>query len=160
MIDKEYLLKLLKRETATTVKVMRTFPGDKLAFSPHERSSTAKEIMSTCVFGMYLINAYVFGENLDRSIFRTYSPDKLSTLVADFEKASAHVIDGIEKMSEADMKKPVEFAGNKSSAEEFVFFMLQDQIHHRGQLSVYIRLAGGKVPSIYGPSADDPPRKG
>ena len=34
--------------------------------------------------------------------------------------------------------------------------MICDRIHHRGQLSVYVRMAGGKVPSIYGPSADDP----
>ena len=33
---------------------------------------------------------------------------------------------------------------------------LFDAIHHRGQLSVYLRPMGGKVPSIYGPSADDP----
>jgi uncharacterized damage-inducible protein DinB len=41
-------------------------------------------------------------------------------------------------------------------AESFLWFMLHDQIHHRGQLSVYVRMAGGKVPSIYGPSADEP----
>jgi uncharacterized damage-inducible protein DinB len=34
--------------------------------------------------------------------------------------------------------------------------MLMDSIHHRGQMSVYLRCAGGKVPSIYGPSADEP----
>jgi len=39
---------------------------------------------------------------------------------------------------------------------DFADFMLGDQIHHRGQLSVYLRMAGGKVPSIYGPSADEP----
>jgi len=33
--------------------------------------------------------------------------------------------------------------------------VLMDQVHHRGQLSVYTRLAGGKVPSIYGPSGDE-----
>ena len=32
-----------------------------------------------------------------------------------------------------------------------------DQIHHRGQFSIYLRMAGGKVPSIYGPSADAEP---
>jgi len=37
-----------------------------------------------------------------------------------------------------------------------MWFMLLDSIHHRGQLSVYVRMAGGKVPSIYGPSADEP----
>jgi uncharacterized damage-inducible protein DinB len=34
--------------------------------------------------------------------------------------------------------------------------MLNDSIHHRGQLSVYLRMSGGKVPSIYGPSRDEP----
>jgi uncharacterized damage-inducible protein DinB len=39
---------------------------------------------------------------------------------------------------------------------DFLWLMLTDQIHHRGQLSVYARMAGGKVPSIYGPSFDEP----
>jgi uncharacterized damage-inducible protein DinB len=39
---------------------------------------------------------------------------------------------------------------------EVLWLMLMDSIHHRGQLSVYVRMAGGKVPSIYGPSADKP----
>jgi uncharacterized damage-inducible protein DinB len=38
---------------------------------------------------------------------------------------------------------------------DFCWFLLHDHIHHRGQLSVYIRLAGGKVPAIYGPSGDE-----
>jgi len=39
---------------------------------------------------------------------------------------------------------------------DILWMALHDMIHHRGQLSVYIRIAGGKVPSIYGPSADEP----
>ena len=42
------------------------------------------------------------------------------------------------------------------SVKDLVWGMLHDQIHHRGQLSVYLRIVGGKVPSIYGPSADEP----
>ena len=38
---------------------------------------------------------------------------------------------------------------------DFLWFMLSDHIHHRGQFSVYLRMADGKVPSIYGPSADE-----
>jgi uncharacterized damage-inducible protein DinB len=41
-------------------------------------------------------------------------------------------------------------------AMDVVWMALMDQVHHRGQFSVYLRLAGGKVPSIYGPSADEP----
>ncbi|HEU0053964.1 MAG TPA: DinB family protein, partial [Longimicrobium sp.] len=39
---------------------------------------------------------------------------------------------------------------------QFMWFLLHDQIHHRGQFSIYLRIAGGKVPSIYGPTADEP----
>ncbi|MHB8852143.1 MAG: DinB family protein [Ignavibacteriaceae bacterium] len=39
---------------------------------------------------------------------------------------------------------------------DLAWMMLLDMIHHRGQFSIYLRMAGGKVPSIYGPSADEP----
>ena len=38
----------------------------------------------------------------------------------------------------------------------WLWFLLHDQIHHRGQFSIYLRMAGGKLPSIYGPTADEP----
>jgi uncharacterized damage-inducible protein DinB len=38
---------------------------------------------------------------------------------------------------------------------DVLWFLLNDHIHHRGQFSVYLRMAGGQVPSIYGPSADE-----
>jgi uncharacterized damage-inducible protein DinB len=39
---------------------------------------------------------------------------------------------------------------------DVLWYLLNDQIHHRGQFSVYLRMAGAKVPSIYGPSKDEP----
>ena len=39
---------------------------------------------------------------------------------------------------------------------DVLWYMLMDSVHHRGQFSVYLRMADGKVPSIYGPSADEP----
>jgi uncharacterized damage-inducible protein DinB len=155
VITKQNLLQLFKREFATTLRVMRAFPEDNLTFVPHERSSTARNVIRTFIFEMYLIESYVFGEKIDRSVFQTYAPDKLETLVADFEKETARVISSLDKLPEADFNKTVEFAGKKMAADEFMLMMLFDQIHHRGQLTVYIRMAGGKVPSVYGPSADD-----
>jgi uncharacterized damage-inducible protein DinB len=37
-----------------------------------------------------------------------------------------------------------------------LWFFLSDTIHHRGQLTVYLRMAGGRLPSVYGPTADEP----
>ena len=158
MITKENLIKLFKKEFATTVRVMGAYPEDKLDFTPHERSSTAKRIMSTFVFEMFLIELYVFGDNMDRSVFQTYAPEDIKTLIQDFEKQSAIIVERLKDFPDAEMSKQVEFAGVKFAADEFMLMMLFDQIHHRGQMSVYIRLAGGKVPSIYGPSADDTSR--
>jgi uncharacterized damage-inducible protein DinB len=44
----------------------------------------------------------------------------------------------------------------ETSLGDMLFGILFDAIHHRGQLSTYLRPMGAKVPSIYGPSADDP----
>ena len=156
MITKENLLRLFKKEFATTIKVMKAYPEDKLNFTPHERSQTAKKILSTFVFEMFLIDSYVFGNTFDSSFFKDYSPANLLEIIADFKKNTEVIISKTEKLSETDLNKKVEFAGTEFKADEFMLMMLFDQIHHRGQMSVYIRLAGGKVPSVYGPSADDP----
>jgi hypothetical protein len=158
MIPKEDLLKILRKETATTLRVLRAYPPDKNDFKPHERSSDATKLTSTFVFEMYLFEMCMFGEPVDRSRFQTYTPDSIQAAADDFEKESSHVIDRIENMNEDDLRKTVSFAGRDFVADEFAMMMIHDQIHHRGQLSVYVRMAGGKVPSIYGPSADDPSR--
>jgi uncharacterized damage-inducible protein DinB len=105
---------------------------------------------------MYLNSSYVFGETLDRSKFKDYKPANVEAIINDFKKGSSETMGKLDKASEADLSKIVEFAGAKFSADEFLLMMICDQIHHRGQLSVYVRMAGGQVPSIYGPSADDP----
>ena len=63
-------------------------------------------------------------------------------------------------MTEADFNSPIKWmVGPGQMADmrkaDVMWFMMQDHVHHRGQFSVYLRLAGGKVPSIYGPSADE-----
>ena len=101
------------------------------------------------------MESYVFGEKIDNSKFQNYNPQSLQSLISDFENECSRVTTKLEKLPEKDLQNIVEFAGHKSQADEFILKMLFDQIHHRGQLSVYVRMAGGKVPSIYGPSADD-----
>ena len=155
MITKEDLLKLFKKEFNTTLKVIKAFPADKLDFAPHERSQTARRIISTFVFEMFLLDSYIFGEKLDRSKFQSYNPEKLINLVEDFEKETQNVIAKLEKLPEEHLNNELEFAGTKFKWNNFMLMMLFDQIHHRGQMTVYIRIAGGKVPSVYGPSADD-----
>ncbi|MCI0443170.1 hypothetical protein L0152_08130 [bacterium] len=155
MISKQDLIELFKKEFATTSKVMKAYPAGKDDFTPHERSSNAMTLASTFVFEMYLLEKYVFGEPIDPSVFKSYRPENMNSIAEDFEKEAARVIARFQELPESELNKTVSFAGTTFVADQFALMMLFDQIHHRGQLSVYVRMAGGKVPSIYGPSADD-----
>lgn len=87
-------------------------------------------------------------------------------------KTKEAILRGYKKLHKAMVKK-VRQAGEKLFSRTIKFYVaprklsdinvgqllweiLHDHIHHRGQLSVYLRLVGAKVPSIYGPSADEP----
>ncbi len=145
----------MKKEYATTLKVLHAFPDDKGDFKPHERSQEALRLASTFVFEMYLAAGYVFEGTVDRSKFANYKPADMKSAIADFEKESSEVVARMESLPDADLAKTIDFAGKSFIADEFMLMMIHDQIHHRGQLTVYVRMAGGLVPSIYGPSADD-----
>ena len=155
MIPKEELIRLAKKEFATTLTMMRAFPSDQDTFRVHDRSSNATKLMSTFVFELYLTSAFVFGDTLDRARFTDYKPATLATIIEDFQRETETALRRFETLPEAELAKTVVFQQVPFRADHFFLMMLCDQIHHRGQLSVYVRLAGGKVPSVYGPTADD-----
>jgi uncharacterized damage-inducible protein DinB len=69
--------------------------------------------------------------------------------------------DKVRKADEAFLNTTVKtVTGPKQMSDvrrlDFLWQTLMDMVHHRGQLTVYLRMADGKVPSIYGPSADEP----
>jgi uncharacterized damage-inducible protein DinB len=79
-----------------------------------------------------------------------------------WKKSTDELRSRLEKLDDAGWKRPVQFfmGGkqiNETTTDEMLWGFLLDMIHHRGQLSTYIRPMGGKVPSIYGPSADTAP---
>jgi uncharacterized damage-inducible protein DinB len=89
------------------------------------------------------------------------APGKLGEIVATFEKNAAAVNERLARLDEAAWERKARFLMGDAPAWEdslgaFVWGFLFDSIHHRGQLTTYLRPMGGKVPSIYGPSADDP----
>ena len=89
-------------------------------------------------------------------------PATVAEIVTVYEKNAQAVTEAISRMDEAAWQKKASFfmaAGAppwESELSEFLWGFLFDAVHHRGQLSTYLRPMGGKVPSIYGPSADDP----
>lgn len=89
------------------------------------------------------------------------APEKWDDLVAAYEKANSEYRAVIAGATENDLAANVHFfTGPKTMGAyrriDWVWFLLSDEIHHRGQFSIYVRAAGGKLPSIYGPTADEP----
>jgi uncharacterized damage-inducible protein DinB len=157
---KQQFLDALTKEHEITRKVVEAFPADQAEFKPHPRSNSAKQLVWTFAVEEYLILA-ALTNSLNLGSGFPPSPETWDEVVTAFRKNHAEVMKALQSAREEDLGGTVKFftapktVGDVPKAE-FMWFILCDQIHHRGQLSVYLRMAGGKVPSIYGPSADEP----
>lgn len=88
-------------------------------------------------------------------------PDTWAEVVKAYHGSYDALLAVLEKTPEGDFAQAIPFmTGPKQigpmAKGDIVRFMLSDHVHHRGQLSVYLRMSGSKVPSIYGPSKDEP----
>ncbi len=155
MISKQDILAFYKKELTTTAKVLRAVPESQLDFKPHDRSGTIKDLFRTLVAGLIMNLSFLKGEEPVDTMKHIPEFDFVAEAVGTFETKSQEFMDALEATSEEDLLLPMSMWGMESTRAELIFMIMTDMIHHRGQLSVYIRLAGGLVPSIYGPSADD-----
>jgi len=157
---KKQFIDALTREHATTRKVVDAFPADQSELKPHPRSNSARQLVWTFAVEEQLI-LLALKDQLKLGGGFPKSPESWSEVVDAFRRNHEELVKTLSSASDADFAGTVKFftgpgtIGDVPKAE-FMWFMLSDQIHHRGQMTVYLRLAGGKVPSIYGPSADEP----
>lgn len=159
---KEQFLEQYEREHATTMRVLRAYPADKVDLRPHAMSKTAKELAWIFVvergLGTLVFNR-MFPPPAGSSSMTP--PGSWEEVLAALDKAHREFGDLIDATSDEGLMEKVSFfTGPKQMGDitrlELIWFLLYDQIHHRGQFSIYLRMAGGKVPSIYGPTADEP----
>ena len=149
-----------EREHATTRKVLGAYPAAQADFKPHERSNTAKTLAWTFVIEeRMLLLAITEGEVLGKAFIAP--PATWDEQLATFDAQSAELVAALRTATTPQLERSVQFfSGPQQLGDypmmDFLWFILHDQIHHRGQLSVYLRMVGGHVPSIYGPSADEP----
>jgi hypothetical protein len=154
------LANVLEQETATTLKVLRAYPQDQAELRPHPRAKTAREL--AWLFAMeQKLGSLAVQDQLDLSGGFPPAPDSFDQVIVAFETGRNDLLDLLRTMPDEQLAGTVRFfTGPKQMGDipkkDFLWFLLHDQIHHRGQFSVYLRMAGGKVPSIYGPSADEP----
>jgi len=157
---KARFLNSFEQEAGTTLRVLRAYPADQCSLQPHERCKTALKLAWMFVMKQMLLVKALKGEPMFGGT-NPQTPEAWPDVIDAYEKSRDELVTQLRDSDNANLDGTVKFfVAPKQMGDvplgEFVWFILHDQIHHRGQLSVYLRMAGGKVPSIYGPTADEP----
>lgn len=158
MTLREFYLQRLRAEFPVFMKVFKALPKDRLNYKPHDKSPSAEQLVWTITGEFKACLDIVSDGNAE---WKTDPAPPLDEMLSKFEQWSNELIEGVVKMEEAAWEKPAPFlyqgkVVSERPAGQFIWFVMFDAIHHRGQLAAYLRPMGGKVPSIYGPSADEP----
>jgi uncharacterized damage-inducible protein DinB len=158
-MDKTEFLSHREREFKTTIKVLKSFPEDRGDLKPGEKSSTARQLARTFYFEEILLQKLLKSEELGGMTGEL--PPAIAQTIDEYEKEFQKTNDLVRSMSEEELDETTSFyvapktPGNVKK-RDLMTMLLFDMIHHRGQFSVYLRVVGARVPSIYGPSADEP----
>jgi uncharacterized damage-inducible protein DinB len=156
MDDREFYLARRKAEWPAFQRVFGALPKDKLDYKPHERSPSAAQIMWTLASEHSACVDLVDSGRIDWAVT---APRGYDEMLRTFELNWKSLDEKAARLDDAGWKRKGQFAMggkvvNEMPVGEFLWFILFDAVHHRGQLSTYIRPMGGKVPPIYGPSGD------
>lgn len=160
---REQFLDAFQKEVATTLRVLRAYPPEELDLKPHAKCKTARDLAWIFVGEMGMAKVALttgFDWSQPMPSFPP-APESLEAIIAALDESHQGVVQLVRDLPDDQLFRPVAFpVGPKQMGEypltQFLWFMLCDHIHHRGQFSVYLRMADGKVPSIYGPTLDEP----
>jgi hypothetical protein len=155
---REFFAECFTSEKPKFVRVLRAVPADPKGYRPHDRCSTAGDIV-WLVASEWADACELIDHGKVDFVLRP-APAGVSESVAAFEKNAGEIEKRLGKIDDAAWDRKVQFLMDGKLAweaplGEMLYGFLFDAIHHRGQLSSYLRPMGAKVPSIYGPSADD-----
>lgn len=158
MTNREFFLERRRVEAPVFLRVLGALPADRLDYKPHERSPSAEQLAWTLTAEL---KACLDVVTQFRTEWRPVPAPPLAEMIALYEQWSKELEDRVSKMDDEAWNRTAEFYVEdrkvlEQPAGQFLWFILFDSIHHRGQLSAYLRPMGGKVPAIYGPSADEP----
>ena len=140
-------------ESKTTRNVLARIPEGS-DYKPDPKSRTAQEIAWQIVCEeQMLIDALESGK---AEWSPAPTPASMKDIVATYEKQSASIAERLTRLSDGRWEGPLDFFGKQRPASPMAWSFLFDIVHHRGQITTYLRPMGSTVPQIYGPSADEP----
>ena len=147
----------MQNERKTTRRVIEAIPLDKSGYRPDPVSKTALELAwhlasSECFF----LNGVAAGK-FDRGGSMPENIKTSADVLKWYDENAPKATAAVTGLRGDALTRSIDFAGAFNfPAIVYLGFMNNHSIHHRGQLAAYLRPMGGKVPGIYGPSADEP----
>lgn len=157
------LIAELKHEAANTRKMLERVPVEHFGWRPHEKSMTLQRIASHLAEIPTWVNMGVEQDELNFATFerKPFTPTSAQDIVDLFDKNLAAAVTALEGASDETLNS----TWTMRNGDHVIYaipkvavvrnFTLNHSVHHRGQLSVYLRLLDVAVPGMYGPSADE-----
>ena len=153
MDEKSLFTKFWTKESKTTRNVIARIPEGS-AYRPDPKSRTAHEIAWQIVCEEKMIIEAL--ENGKAEWAPAPEPATMKEVLATYEKQSGEIAGRWTELPAARWDGTLEFFGSERPASSMAWGFLFDIVHHRGQITTYLRPMGSTVPQIYGPSADEP----
>lgn len=140
-------------ESSSTRNVIARIPEGS-DYRPDPKSRTAQEIAwQICCEEAMIIEALETGKV---AWAPAPMPATMEEIVASYEKQSAAIARRLEDLPAKRWEAALDFFGKPRPAAPMAWSFLFDIVHHRGQITTYLRPMGSTVPQVYGPSADEP----
>ena len=154
------LLPEFDQEMATTRRLLERVPGDRGAWKPHPKSFSLGHLAQLVARMPGWLTQMLQHTDLDLSAGQAYSLETTETLLTVFDKNVAEARAALAAARDPDFDVPWSLKmGDRvlmtQPRRDVVRQTINHLVHHRGQLSVYLRLNDVPLPSIYGPTADE-----
>jgi uncharacterized damage-inducible protein DinB len=157
------ILMELDQEAQTTKRVLDRIPEDKLAWKPHPKSFSLGQLALHIASVPGSVAAAAVPDSMEAPTFSQPEPKSRQEVLDTFSQSLESAKDALKKMDDARLMSMWSLTKNGKvlmSVPRIGFIrsiLMNHNYHHRGQLSVYLRMLNVPVPSIYGPSADESP---
>lgn len=152
-----------ENEAKTTRRVLERVPADKLSWRPHPKSMSLGELALHVAASPAVISGWCCEDETNFTGDKTPAPTSTADILAAHDRGIATVKERLTKVGDDGMKAMWTAKAGGTTLMSMPKgtlvrgIVLNHWIHHRGQLSVYLRLLDVPVPPIYGPSADENP---
>jgi len=153
-----FFVSVLEQETPTTVKVLRSIPEGKADYRPSKHSRSAIELARHLpVIELWFYEGVIQGELPAPDPGAESSVKTVAQAVSLYENQVKAALERVRQLSGEQLVRPISMLGLFTKpAVWFLSLLIRHTVHHRGQLSAYLRPMGAKVPTIYIDSADEP----